>query len=104
VIPGRFDIYAWQRPLNWAFEWDISCGDFEVRVGEPLYNVKFISDMVPNGSYKIRLIRQGLTDALKKRMDLTRDVASIRRGTSKLFGDAEALRAGENLLSGPFSE
>ena len=30
VIPGNFDIYSWQRPLNWAFEWDTRLGDLTI--------------------------------------------------------------------------
>jgi hypothetical protein len=99
VIPGNFDIYSWQRPLNWAFEWDFSCGDFEIRAGEPQYNLRFLSKEAPYGSYRINLIREDFKDDIKSRLELTKDVAKIRRGTTQLFSKAADLRNNKMLIS-----
>lgn len=99
VIPGRFDIYSWQRPLNWAFEWDFSTGDFEIRAGEPQYNVRFFSAREPFGSYTCQLQRLSFDNQIKKRLELTKDIANIRRGTMQLFQRSAQLRATENFLT-----
>lgn len=99
VIPGRFDIYSWQRPLNWAFEWDFSAGDFEIRVGEPQYNVRFFSSKESFGSYTCQLQRLDFDNQIKKRLELTKDIANIRRGTMQLFPRSAQLRAKENFLT-----
>jgi hypothetical protein len=92
VVPGKFDIYAWQRPLNWAFEWDLSCGDFEIRAGEPQYNIRFLPQEHPLENCKISLEKLELNKSIGERLALTRDVAKIRRGTSQLFSKAAQLR------------
>lgn len=92
VIPGRFDIYSWQRPLNWAFEWDFSCGDFEIRAGEAQYNIRFLPRNYPFGNFSIKLIKLAFDKEIKSRLDLTRDIAKIRRGTAQLFSKSASLR------------
>jgi hypothetical protein len=98
VIPGKFDIYAWQRPLNWAFEWDLSCGDFEIRAGEPQYNIRFIPQEQPIEKCKITLEKLELNKSILERLALTRDVAKIKRGTSQLFSKAAQLRENKTFL------
>jgi hypothetical protein len=84
VIPGRFDIYGWQRPLNWAIEWDTSCGDLIIKTGEPLYFVRFWG----NGGHQIvdaDLIQIPLTDDLERRMSTMLGVTAMNRGTAALM-------------------
>jgi len=98
VIPGKFDIYAWQRPLNWAFEWDFSCGDFEIRVGEPQYKVRFFSTAIPVGNYSIKLQKISLDEKIINRLELTKDISKVRKGTLQLFKRAAELRKNENFI------
>jgi hypothetical protein len=84
LIPGRFDIFGWQRPLNWAFEWDTRNGDLVIRAGEPLYHVRFYDEhgrliTSPN------LVRVELDGELKRRFLSATGVTAIQRGTAALI-------------------
>lgn len=94
VIPGRFDIYGWQRPLNWAFEWDALGGDLMVRMGEPLYYLRFFSQ---GGAQIINpnLVKIEPSDELRKRMIEFSGVSGVRRGTQKLINEYSAKRQGK---------
>lgn len=97
LIPGRFNIYDWQRPLNWAFEWFPSAGDFIIKAGEPIYNISFDS---PDGldGQRLDLQRIELSPKLEERLQELRGVVSIKRGVSSLFEDARASRAAEKFI------
>ena len=93
VIPGRFDIYGWQRPLNWAFEWDALGGDLSIRMGEPLYYVKFFGE---TGSqiFNPDLFKIEPSERLKKRMVEFSGVSGLRRSTQKLIKEYSDKREG----------
>jgi len=55
VITGEFDIHAWQRSINFAFEWKQQGKPLHIMRGDPLYYVKFIVHNKPNE--KVRLVR-----------------------------------------------
>jgi len=93
VVPGKFDIYAWQRPLNWAVEWDTDLGDFEIRVGEPQYILRFYS-LTDAPVQKISLIKQNLSTEINERIKLTTGITKIRKGVSPLFEKSSQLRSG----------
>ena len=84
LIPGKFNIFDWQRPLNWAFEWNPNAGDFIIRTGECMY---FISFEYTNGSKVegIDLLECDLSPELSKAIQMTRGVTSLRRGTTSLM-------------------
>jgi len=84
VIPGRFDVFGWQRPLNWAIEWDTSCGDLVVRAGEPLYFVRFWTN---EGQQIVEpdLVEIPLSDELERRMSTMLGVTAMHRGTAALM-------------------
>jgi hypothetical protein len=93
LIPGRFDIYGWQRPLNWAFEWDTKCGDLIIKMGEPLYYVRFYDksgSLIPNPD----LVRTPLTDELRSRLNASSGVTSLQRGTAALIKKSAEERSG----------
>ena len=96
VIPGKFDIYSWQRPLNWGIEWDTNLGDLIIRAGEPQYFVKF-SEPKADGC-PIELIECEFTKALEERMKLSRGITGIRKGTVPLMKKAGKLRDGQSLI------
>ncbi len=96
VVPGNFDIYSWQRPLNWAIEWDSSLGDFEIRAGDVQYFVRFSS--MSSGSHHCELIECEITSELQERLRLSQGVTGIRKSTVPLMKKAGALRAGKSLI------
>jgi len=93
IITGRFDIHAWQRPLNWAIEWDTKCGDLIIRMGEPLYYVRFY-DASGGVIMNPDLIRAQLTEELRSRLSSASGVTSMQRGTAALIKKASKERTG----------
>lgn len=96
VIPGKFDIYAWQRPLNWAIEWDSTLGDLIIRAGEPQYFVRFRESS--RGSHEADLVECDFTPKLKARLSLSQGITGIRKSTVPLMKKAGSLRAGKSLM------
>lgn len=41
LIPGRFPIMNWMRPLNWAFEWIDTTKAIRLKEGQPFYYLQF---------------------------------------------------------------
>ena len=39
VIQGRFDIYSWQRSLNFATQWFDINNDFFIKRGDPIFQI-----------------------------------------------------------------
>lgn len=102
-IPGKFNIYEWQRPLNWAFEWYATKGDFIIKTGEPIYFVSF--EAVDGGKIgDVRLVKSEFSQELAKRVQQTRGVTSIRRGITPLFEAARQSREGVFFLEGADAE
>lgn len=97
LIQGQFDIYRWQRPLNWAVEWNFENGDLIVRAGEPIYFVRF---MAPSGSAfeSVELVKLPVTEDLDDRLKMTRGITALRRGTHSLFERAGDMRRGKVLV------
>jgi len=56
LIQGRFDIYSWQRPLNFAAQWFNINEDFYIKRGEPLFQISFDSNESCN-DFKLRKIK-----------------------------------------------
>lgn len=57
VVPGEFDISKWMRPLNIAFIVPKHVDEFEIKEGEPLFSIRFVTE----NNKPIKLIRQALT-------------------------------------------
>jgi hypothetical protein len=96
-IPGKFNIFDWQRPLNWACEWFLTEGDLIIKAGEPLYFVSFesVGDAPLD---KVKLVEVPLTEQLKGRMKLSNNVVSMRRGLGSLMKDAGKLRENQKFI------
>src|SRR3546814_17787653 len=90
LIPGRFDIYAWQRALNFALEWDSLKGDLVLRVGDPMYFLRFHGER----QEKHDLIEQAMNNQLRERLRPFRGIASVRRGSR-----SEERRVGKECVS-----
>lgn len=74
VIPGTYDIFSWQRFLNFAFEWIYTQDKVVIKRGQPLLYLRFRGE---NLNEKFQMIRIEMTDDL---------FASIKRcQSSKLF-------------------
>lgn len=74
VIPGTYDIYSWQRFLNFAFEWTNPQKNIIIKRGQPILYVRFRSK---NLSEKFQMVRIEMTDEL---------LAAVKRcQSSKLF-------------------
>lgn len=91
VIPGRFNIYGWHRPLNWAIEWDTRCGDLIIKQGEPLYFLRFYNSQAQVVD-EIDLVEMQLTDEIKARLASTSGVTGLKRGLVKVMDDAVSKR------------
>lgn len=91
LIPGKFNIYSWQRPLNWACEWHVEAGDLIIKAGEPLYFITFES-AEGQSLGNIELVESPMTPEINEQLRLTRGVASIRRGVMPLFDIAAECR------------
>lgn len=91
LIPGQFNIHAWQRPLNWAIEWDTSVGDLIIKQGEPLYYLQFM-DLDGRAIKTPNLKKIPFDGELKRRVQSMAGVTSMRRGTAKLMKDASETR------------
>lgn len=63
LIPGRFPIQNWMRPLNWAFEWVDVNRTVRLRQGQPLYYVQFETERPAD---KINLVRAQITDDVRR--------------------------------------
>jgi hypothetical protein len=92
LIPGRFNIYDWQRPLNWAIEWDIRGGDLIIREGEPLYYLRFFDATTGAALRRVELLQIEMTSELEARVAMTRGVTGLTRGLKPVMKKAGALR------------
>ncbi len=74
VIPGTYDIYSWQRFLNFAFEWTNFQKNIIIKRGQPILYMRFRSR---NLNEKYQMVRIEMTDDL---------LAAVKRcQSSKLF-------------------
>ncbi len=96
VIPGKFDIYAWQRPLNWAVEWDTSLDDLIIKAGEPIYFVKFSS--VSRIASIVNLVEITMNPEIEERLKMSRGITSIRKGLVPIMKNQSASRGQVKLI------
>lgn len=96
LIPGRFNIHGWHRPLNWAIEWDATAGDLLIKQGEPLYYLKFY-DIEGRRIDNPNIKHIPMSSDIKRSLNSTIGVSGIQRGTAKLIHDASKNRTG-NLI------
>lgn len=92
IIPGKFNIHGWHRPLNWAVEWDTKCGDLILKTGEPLYYVRFF-DNEGRIISSPDIVKSELSDELRARLKSTAGVTALQRGTAALIRTASEDRS-----------
>ena len=95
LIPGKIDIYSWQN-RNWAFEWDISTGDFIIKAGEPIYTLRFYSKTKKPISVKLKEYK--MNKKLQNQLELTRGIAQVKTGLNPFFEKAKLKRKKIKLL------
>ena len=83
VIPGTIDIYSWQRPLNWAFEWDISSGDFLINANEPIFSIRFFHKSKNIDNFILK--EYAMSKKLKEQLALTKGIAKVTKGLKPYF-------------------
>ena len=90
IIPGEFDIHAWQRSISWAMEWKDTAQPLIIKRGEPLCYVNFIVHTDP--SKKIQLVRLKASDDLIKPIVRAQGSANLGIKTFDLFEVARKWR------------
>lgn len=87
---GSFNIYDWQRPLNWAFEWMNPEKEIVIKRGDPLIYVRFHSKIL-NAKYE--LVRIDKSSDLKASLARADFASKKLRGVGfKLFERARTIR------------
>lgn len=90
TFSGSFNIYDWQRPLNWAFEWVEPEKDIIIKRGDPLIYVRFHSKIL-NAKYEIVKIERHKD--LQASLDRADFASKKLRGIGfKLFENARKIR------------
>lgn len=96
VIPGIIDIYSWQRPMNWSFEWDVNAGDLIINSGEPIYSLRFFSEF--KNQIQIKLKEYKINKKIEEQLALTRSIATVKKGIKPFFQKAKLKRKKIKLL------
>jgi len=84
LIQGRFDIYNWQRPLSFAFQWIDNEQDILIKRGDPIFQLMFDSDQACNN---FNLSKVELHEKLIRRIDSCAGVTSLIRNTSQIINN-----------------
>jgi hypothetical protein len=90
LIEGRFNIYDWQRPVNWSIEWVDTTSDLIIKRGQPLFSLLFETNN-PDSTFDLKYIeREGELD---KAIQSSTGVSKLMRGTFGLTKEAHKKRA-----------
>jgi len=83
VTPGEFDISRWYRPLNSAFIIPANVDEFEIKEGEPLFSLRFVT---PNNE-PVKLVRQAMSEEEQRLSNACANVTYVKMGTklAKLY-------------------
>lgn len=90
IIPGEFDIHAWQRTVQWALEWKDTSKPLVINRGDPLFYVKFIVHGDP--AEKVRLVRLKPTEEILRPILRAQGSANLGIKTFDLFNIARKWR------------
>ena len=89
LIQGRFNIYDWQRPINWSIEWRDTNSELVIKRGQSLFQVLFETEELDP---KIQLKHMEMTPKLKRAIDKSWGVSKVIRGTSNVIKSSGADR------------
>jgi hypothetical protein len=91
LVPGKFNISKWLRPIEFAAEVIDSTQPVTLRTGDPIYTINFITkDNVP-----VKLTRIENTDKLHEKVTACLELKKIRPGLNL----KQCYEAAENYLS-----
>lgn len=91
VIPGKFDISKWIRPIELAMELQEHLTVLPIKTGDPLFSVKFITE----ANKPVKLIRVPLTNELMRFVHGCDQVKKVRPNLKF----KELYKLAENFLS-----
>ena len=82
LIQGMFDIYSWQRTINFAFQWSDVKNDLYIKRGDPIFQILFQTN---NPVSNFRLRKTKMHDDLKNRINECEGITGYIKGTSKVI-------------------
>ena len=82
LIQGRFDIYSWQRSLNFATQWFDIKKDFYIKRGEPIFQICFDTTEASN---EFKLKKVTLDENIKRRIASCEGVTKLIKNTGQLM-------------------
>ena len=82
VIQGRFDIYSWQRSLNFATQWFDIDNDFFIKRGDPIFQISFDTNEASN---EFKLKKVILNETIKRRISSCEGITKLIKNTGKLI-------------------
>ena len=82
LIQGRFDIYSWQRSLNFATQWFDIDNDFFIKRGDPIFQISFDTNEASN---EFKLKKVILNETIKRRILNCEGITKLIKNTGKLI-------------------
>ena len=82
LIQGRFDIYSWQRSLNFATQWFDIDNDFFIKRGDPIFQISFDTNEASN---EFKLKKVILNEKIKRRISSCEGVTKLIKNTGQLI-------------------
>ena len=82
VIQGRFDIYSWQRSLNFATQWFDIDSDFFIKRGDPIFQISFDTTEASN---EFKLKKVILNETIKRRISSCEGITKLIKNTGQLI-------------------
>jgi len=95
MMPTRFNIRSWTRPLQWVFEWHDRSQPLQIKRGDPIQYVRFHTKNM-NETFKIQ--RLEYSEALEAAVKRCRGLGPFRRNLHEV-GDALLGRRPKRFLS-----
>jgi hypothetical protein len=90
TVTGEFDIHAWQRAINWGFEWRDTDKPLIVKRGDPISNIKFIVHRDPTEA--VDLVKLRMSPQIENAIYRTSSTPAFIKNSFKLFEKARLTR------------
>ena len=90
TICGEFDIHAWQRSIQWGFEWWDTSKELVIKRGDPLFYLKFV--VHDNPAEKVKLVRLKANDATINPILRVNNIGHFTKRTFDFFDIARKWR------------
>ena len=98
LIQGRFNIFDWQRPINWSIEWIDTSQDLIIKRGQPLFSL-LIETESPDGTLELKYIERN--DEIDRVLQASNSVSKLSHGTFGLLKEASKKRPRELIKLAP---